>query len=414
MAISCSGVIVANLDFERELAQQAAAFREQQHALPQLPQRVLRAASAMGTLLRVFARPGDSLWTPCPVQPDRVTDVLGLPRPTLVSGPSPVKPRQGQPFTDVLAWGETRATSAWREAGPSTTSDANTEWVGRLWSLPRPRPAIAAQANNRVTQLELTRSLGLALPGACCIASLQALERHLRHGGAAASRGRWIAKAPFSAAGRDRMVAGPHALEDVAQRRRVAHMLARFGQLLFEPWMDRVDDFGCCVLVDAQHIELLGIHRQQVHAAGGFAAATVCPEAALGLPDGQMALLTQTALRVAKQLQSRGYRGPLGIDAWRFHNAQGHLALHPLGEINARMTFGLVAQALARHCRRRYAASTSYTLRLGTRVPVTADSIELLQAPAGSADPTTATLEAHPWRATGDQPLAMSALLVKE
>jgi hypothetical protein len=38
--------------------------------------------------------------------------------------------------------------------------------------------------------------------------------------------------------------------------------------------------------------------------------------------------------------------GPFGIDAWRHRLPDGTLALNPLGEINARMTFGLVAWAL--------------------------------------------------------------------
>ena len=41
-------------------------------------------------------------------------------------------------------------------------------------------------------------------------------------------------------------------------------------------------------------------------------------------------------------LRREGYVGPFGIDAWAYGNS-----FNPLGEINARMTFGLVAWALA-------------------------------------------------------------------
>ena len=41
-----------------------------------------------------------------------------------------------------------------------------------------------------------------------------------------------------------------------------------------------------------------------------------------------------------------GYRGPLEIDCWEYRRAGGGIDFHPLGEINARMSFGHVAHAL--------------------------------------------------------------------
>jgi hypothetical protein len=49
---------------------------------------------------------------------------------------------------------------------------------------------------------------------------------------------------------------------------------------------------------------------------------------------------------VAAALRQAGYTGPFGIDAWRYRRPDGKPAFQPLGEINARMTFGLVARAL--------------------------------------------------------------------
>jgi hypothetical protein len=48
-----------------------------------------------------------------------------------------------------------------------------------------------------------------------------------------------------------------------------------------------------------------------------------------------------------RALSQAGYVGPFGIDAWEYRTPNG-IAFNPLGEINARMTFGLVAWAAAR------------------------------------------------------------------
>ena len=50
---------------------------------------------------------------------------------------------------------------------------------------------------------------------------------------------------------------------------------------------------------------------------------------------------------MASALRSAGYVGPFGIDAWRYRRDDGAIVLNPLGEINARMTFGLVEWARA-------------------------------------------------------------------
>ena len=51
-----------------------------------------------------------------------------------------------------------------------------------------------------------------------------------------------------------------------------------------------------------------------------------------------------TAERVGEALLATGYRGPFGIDAWRYRDSDGRLRFHPLGEINARLTFGFVGR----------------------------------------------------------------------
>ena len=48
---------------------------------------------------------------------------------------------------------------------------------------------------------------------------------------------------------------------------------------------------------------------------------------------------------IAEALRQAGYLGPFGIDAWHWRRPDGTVVFHPLGEINARMTFGLVEHA---------------------------------------------------------------------
>jgi hypothetical protein len=60
------------------------------------------------------------------------------------------------------------------------------------------------------------------------------------------------------------------------------------------------------------------------------------------LPERDRARLEEVAVGVAAALRQAGYAGPFGIDAWHWRRTDGSVAFHPLGEINARMTFGLV------------------------------------------------------------------------
>src|SRR5207253_3847039 len=79
-------------------------------------------------------------------------------------------------------------------------------------------------------------------------------------------------KAPFSASGRERyLIRKERLLPDVKSRRTVEHLFERHGPLLFEPWMDRVADYGCAALLAASELRIAGIHRQQVDLKGQFA-----------------------------------------------------------------------------------------------------------------------------------------------
>ncbi|HEV7517576.1 MAG TPA: hypothetical protein VGR07_14850, partial [Thermoanaerobaculia bacterium] len=101
--------ILGNLDAEADLARLPTVWNPQPvRRRPALSRAALTAMSGAATLLRVFAREGDRLWTPVPVAPERLAVVPGLPMPELESGPLDLLPRAAA----VLAWAETPQAAA--------------------------------------------------------------------------------------------------------------------------------------------------------------------------------------------------------------------------------------------------------------------------------------------------------------
>jgi len=318
--------ILANLLAEDELAERRSSP----------PRSVLETVARMAPLLRVFAREGDRLWAPAPIDPQGVPEIPGLPRPIFESGPL----RELPPMDDVLAWCETPAAAAHRGGA---RREIDLSWDAPLhelvWQLPTPPPAVVAAVHHRAFCLRVAGEIGCALPGARMVESMEELDRILQTAPAA-----WILKAPFSASGRCRWIErnGP-GISDLKPRRTVERLFERHGPLLFEPWMDRTEDFGVSALLGPAELRIVGIHRQQVDRKGQFVGIDLHPD--LSKKDRQQLLKTTEA--VAAALRGAGYMGPFGIDAWHYRREDGGIVLNPLGEINARMTFGLVEWATA-------------------------------------------------------------------
>jgi hypothetical protein len=325
--------ILANLFCEDDLAR---TFGPRRRGRTSPPRSVLARASELATLLRVFAREGDRLWLPAPADPQHVPEMPGLPQPVLESGPLSELP----PADEVLAWCETPEAAVHRggvrdPAAPSWSAPLHE----LLWKLPTPEPAVVAAVHHRAFHLQVAEEIGCALPGSRMVESLPELDRILRDGPRS-----WVVKAPLSASGRSRYIErnGP-ALADPKARRTVERLFERHGPLLFEPWMDRVADFGVSALLTGSELRIVGVHRQRVDRKGQFLGI----ELDSGLSEKARARLMETTESVAESLRRAGYAGPFGIDAWTYRKDDGSIALNPLGEINARMTFGLVAWALA-------------------------------------------------------------------
>jgi hypothetical protein len=319
--------ILGNLLAEDDLARLADPRRR--HRPPN--QNVLRTVARMATRLRVFAREGDRLWLPAPVDPATVPGIV------LESGPLDSL----EPTAELLAWCETPSAVRLRSAPRNSAIPWDAPLHEIVWHLPVAPPEVVAAVHHRSFHLRVAEELGCALPGARMVESFGELERVLA---APAAPESWVVKAPFSASGRARylMRQGP-LLPDEKAHRTVKHLFEVHGPLLFEPWMDRIADYGCAALLTATELRIAGIHRQRVDLKGQFAGIDL--NADLSVQDRER--FQEVVEGVASALRREGYAGPFGVDAWTYRRPDGSTAFHPLGEINARMTFGLVAWAEA-------------------------------------------------------------------
>jgi len=381
--------ILGNLDAEADLAGLATSWSPRPSLRrPAFSRAALLSLSGAATLLRAFARDGDRLWTPVPVDPRRLAEVPGLPVPQLESGPLRALP----PAADLLAWAETPQALALRGAPPAPAAPAAIESPAErpplhdlLWRLSPAAPEVVATVHHRAFGLAVAQGLGQALPGARMVDSPAALESHLGAWESRGSRapGGWVVKAPLSGAGRSRHI--ERSLEPTLSaeaRQRVRRLLSLHGPLLFEPWMERLEDLGCAVLLLPTETWLAGFHRQFVDPDGRFRGVELAAESAgIDRPDDFTArlLLATAVMHTGECLEQAGYRGPFGIDAFLHRLPDGSTALHPLCEVNARMTFGLVARTLVDRLREPLGIAKTARVRLlfGRQVP-RQDAVPLL------------------------------------
>lgn len=305
--------VIGNLFAESLWARRAAALRraDGRSAPSPLDPRymprddVVVRLAAMATLLRAFAEPGDILWTPRAVAPERMTDVPGIARPLLVSGSRPTA------IAGDVVWGE--------------STD------------------VAVAVNDRRFAVELQHKLGCALPGASIAEDIEGALVAIRAAAEATAAGTWIVKATHSSAARSR-VGGRGAEVDTAHRSGVEKLLELHAAVLVEPWLQRVADFGATAVVTERGAEDVECHDLENTPRGDFRGVAF-PAASLRADED--ATFRSTVHAVGLALAEAGWRGPFGIDAFRWRDASGSVRFHPLCEINARLTFGRVARTIA-------------------------------------------------------------------
>lgn len=346
-------LLVANLDCEGSWSGGAA------------PGTAVRARiAALGTAMRAFAHPGDRLWTPVPVDPRRLPAIPGVPPVTLTCGP--LDPGAGP----VLPWGQTDEVAAGASDRPPPFG-------------PVADPAVARRCNEHGFAWTLAARRGWLLPGARAVTSVAELEAHLAAGGAEAGAGAWVARAPWSASGRERL--RRRGALDGASRTRLERLLAGHQRLYFEPWVERLADAGCCGFVAGNgRVELRPVHGLDNDPGGVFRGISI--GATPGLEPGEVERIAEAAAAAGAHLAAVGYRGPFGIDAYVWSDGASR-RLQPMSEINARLSFGWVAGALARRALPG-AEAVSFAVRVasaGSPVQLMAGEIEILRpgAPDG-------------------------------
>jgi hypothetical protein len=289
-----------------------------------LPGRVLERISAAATLTRFLFEESVALWTPVPVDPRRICDFEGAPVPTLHSGPPP--------SWAAAAWGAFRAS-------PRPTQPRDRYGITIPASI-----GAARKVNDRRFAAAVANRLEIAPAGAMVIRSVAELGQHLAEDGAAASpTEQWVCKAPLSAAGRDRVVGRGRAIEGECARA-IDRLLRRFAALTFEPWLARICDLGVCAIVDPDRVIQRPPHTLLTTPLGGFSGISLTPPT---LSPDHHAQLTHTVTAVGEALRDAGYLGPFTVDAFVHLDRQQRLCLRPLCEINARLSFGWIAAALA-------------------------------------------------------------------
>lgn len=336
--------LLGNLDCEHHWALRSSRGRK--HRPRALPAAVLTRISLYATLLRVFAEEGDELWTPLPVDPACLRPVPGLPAVRLLSGP-------------IGDWPCERRVIAWAAAPP--------------WPLRPERVERAMRVNDRAFVLQND----WGLPEAHLVDSLEAFDA------ARPTDCAWVAKAPLSSAGRDRVIGAADGGSSQT-RAALARLLRTHGKLVLEPWRERTLDFGLWGSTEAGASDSIGYHEQELDSRGRFRGIRILPRAkhAAGLSQE----MRQAALDVRQALLREGYLGPFGIDGWHYRLTDGRQRTNLVGEINARLTFGRIAAELAR----RVAYPTwgsdreSIALRFGTAPETGSDSQRIPLV--GSAD----------------------------
>jgi len=185
---------------------------------------------------------------------------------------------------------------------------------------------VVRHVNDKGFSHQLEQQLGLALPGSCLVASQPELQQAVR-----ACQADWVLKHPLGMSGRMRVL-GKQGRLDPSALGWAHRQWARPVSLVFEPWVYDRQDYSLHFHLQAdQSCHYVGACQMLYDASGVFRGNR---SPAHWAPAAEA---LDCAWKVARQVASLGYWGPLGIDAFTGR---------PLVEINARHTFGRLTLAL--------------------------------------------------------------------
>lgn len=190
-------------------------------------------------------------------------------------------------------------------------------------------------------------------------ASMEEVGAQLEHR-AAEGWDQVVIKGAFGAAGQSQVRLDP-AQPRADQSAQVARLLEGQGEVVVEPWLDKLVDLSAQLEISAPgQARLLGWTRFFTDGRGQYRGSFVSQPLG-GLDQELRRFLTgegrdqrrlwrffdTLADFLAGRLADSGYTGPLGVDALVFRQ-DGRLRLKPIVEINPRFTMGRVALGLAR------------------------------------------------------------------
>lgn len=214
-----------------------------------------------------------------------------------------------------------------------------------------PPADVVCHANSRTFSHGLEEELEVQLPGAKSVTSVENLIETVQQSadivGSPVADFRWVVKAEFGMAGRERMTGRGTALDESSVRW-LTSRLKRHGRAWFEPWVNSRVEVSTQWDVPAAEDETpryVGMTEVLCgHLGNGIRANGEYP----GLPADLQERVLATARIVCERLQRAGYHGPLGVDAMVYAAPDGNLCLRPIQDINARWTMGRVALELYR------------------------------------------------------------------
>ena len=308
-----------NFDFEHRLADPGHE-----------PSGALRRLNAeLATCWLAVAEEGDFVWTPSSIDAGFFRDAVrqGLPQVVPVTSLSKV-PRE----FDFIPWGwscEVRKLAA--QFG---------------WRIDAPSDDAVRYANSRATSHQLEHEWNVGLNGSQKIETATQFEAAMS--AAEETDFRWVIKAEYGMSGRERIIGRGQATE--ADKNWVRRRLTQYGSVFFEPWVERIDEVGIQIEIPNDGPpQLIGVSPMLVDERGQYAGSWFAGhESRLFSNNDLWQFAISSALRAATELQSRGYFGPLGIDAMLYRDTDGHLRVRPLQDINARWTMGRLSLGLRR------------------------------------------------------------------
>lgn len=171
--------------------------------------------------------------------------------------------------------------------------------------------------------------------------------------------GQVVVKSPFGASGRGLIIIRRGEKIEGSVQRRIERVIEKQGEVLVEPWLERVLDFSVQYEMEETGLRKLGLVRLENDRRGQFRACVVATKFCQGMPSELAQFLMKKALPVYEEggdlvcllercLRRVGYNGPVGVDAFVYYDENDELTLRMVCEVNPRYTMGRLSLELSK------------------------------------------------------------------